>query len=160
MKQVHLRALSSALVLFGALLCAPGCATGKAELSKSIDKFGKEINELRASNAALRDRVEALEEASSDATTTTVVSEGATGGRPQLEVVRLLPQPEPAPLPEPVVDDGPRPVLHGNGNKSHVETVAEAAAKESKRTRRKHHTQAKRAARTTRSSKKQGLNRP
>ncbi len=129
MKWVHLRAFAGALTLFGVLLAgAPGCATGKAEGTRQLDKFSKEINELRAFNSALRDRVEALEEASSEAATTALAHEGATGGRPPLEVVRLLPQPEPAPLPEVVPDDGPRPVLHGDGKASHVQSAEDAAA--------------------------------
>lgn len=82
------------------LLCAlalPGCASG-GDLDKQVDQLRAEITSLRATNAALTERVDALEMKGGTLTATgpapapePVVEDK---GPPELPVVRLTPEPE------------------------------------------------------------------
>jgi hypothetical protein len=110
-----------------ALLCA-GCA-GDEATAKRIADVEREINKMRVANAALSDRLEALEEqgpaptrSEQGAETESEPADDAVADeRPTLAVVRLTPADEAAAAPvssddvvPAVEDDGMRPVIKGD----------------------------------------------
>lgn len=128
MNRIQLTAMALAVAALA------GCAPEKNATSARLDDLQREISRLKANNIALAERLDAVE-----AETPTVqedaslealgqAEEDAADQRPQLDVVRLAPEPEEALAPEkpstalgdaedPAFDDDDRPVISGAGQR-------------------------------------------
>jgi hypothetical protein len=124
-------------LLIGSVLAlsATACASNRNEMTQQLEKLQRDVKKLRASNVALQDRVEGLEEQGS----------GMGGGeeelvekrdRPQLRVVRLTPKPEQpeswsdepaAAAPAAKADDGPRVVVRADSEGGEVAPAGQTA---------------------------------
>ncbi len=128
--------LGSIVVLIGFVVLASGCSSGRVAIQKRLAELTHEVTKLRASNLALRDRVDALEARAPVARSPEGSGDDHPDGRPSLAVVRLAPE-------EPVVDeapaeaatvspeDGPRPIIRGD--EGGVEQVKEGDGANAKR---------------------------
>ncbi len=116
------------MVLVGLAVAASGCSSGRVAMQKKLTELNHEVVQLRASNLALQDRVDALETTAPAARTSEPSADDQPDGRPSLAVVRLAPDAsetdeaptEVAPSP---ADDGPRVSIQGD--ESGVEQVNE-----------------------------------
>jgi outer membrane murein-binding lipoprotein Lpp len=86
----------SSVVLSGAV----GCASGGGSFAADLDRLRSEVASLRSQNAALGERLGAVESASRAPASQAVDSQTApaVGARPRLEVVRLTPSETEEPL--------------------------------------------------------------
>lgn len=86
----------SSVVLFGAV----GCASNADSFAADLDRLRSEVASLRSQNAALGERLGAVESAARAPATEAESSQTApaAGARPRLEVVRLTPSETEEPL--------------------------------------------------------------
>ena len=85
-----------ALLIGLGLSSLAGCSATKDEISKELDHLKAEVTEIRAANAALKDRLDAMDRPSSTAKVSdSDDGDDVTGDRPQLEVVHLSPDSSP-----------------------------------------------------------------
>jgi hypothetical protein len=112
------------------LLCvANGCSSRQEALERETAALRRELSQLRATGAAMQDRLDMLEEAGTSRADNGDESEAdesaAPADRPKLDVVHLAPtdakasEGDPAAPPEGVLDgaaleEGPRPVITGD----------------------------------------------
>ncbi len=129
--------LGSALV---ALALLSGCGEARDATSKELSALTAEISKLRAEQAAIAGRLEALERSKAPAPTPAaaadpkppaaapepVAARSLDGDRPSLDVVKLGPVPSEAD--GDADDDGPRTVLRSGANGIIVEETGSAAA--------------------------------
>ncbi len=103
----------------GLALCSFGCASSKDEVAKQLEEIKREMTTLRASNAALKDRLDMIESTPSAAHVDGKRPGEATGDRPFLEVVHLAPLEEAEAdtpvLVAPANDDEPAMDIVGDG---------------------------------------------
>jgi hypothetical protein len=99
-------------------LALVGCSNGREELTRELNQLQRELARVRASNSALQDRVEALEQRRER--TAEASDEPDKDDRPALEVVRIEPDSAKPSPEEPVSDEDDRPVIR-NGFRGRVE---------------------------------------
>jgi len=126
MNRIELTAMALALAALA------GCAPERDATSARLDDFQREISRLKATNIALSERLDAVESqapaAQEDASLEALGQDAetqATEARPQLDVVRLAPEPDETPpeqpstalgdAEDPAHDDDDRPVISGAG---------------------------------------------
>jgi TolA-binding protein len=95
-----------------------GCSGGSNAMQKQLDEMKGQVTRLRASNLALQDRLDGLEEQSNTrASREEIEGSQEADDRPVLEVVRVAPPAEPAEqevvAQAPVADDD-RPMIKRN----------------------------------------------
>jgi hypothetical protein len=120
-----MHSVSMGSVCLALVAALAGCA-GDDAAAKRLGELEREVQKLRATNVALDDRVEALEERGAGTATADdgEAAPAAADDRPALAVVRLAPEPEigapEAPQPgaatvaAPEDNDGMRPVIRGD----------------------------------------------
>jgi outer membrane murein-binding lipoprotein Lpp len=112
------------------MMLLAGCSGGSDAMQKQLDEMKDQVTRLRASNLALQDRVDGLEEqATVQAARDEIPGAAEADDRPQLEVVRVVPpsEPEQAALePSAPVDDH-RPMIKRNA-RGEIEVMDEKDA--------------------------------
>ena len=74
-------------------LAAGGCSTGKEVFEQKLNDIKRDLSQVRASNLALQDRIDALEDSGKATEADALEAEAEqAGGRPNLEVVHLMPE--------------------------------------------------------------------
>ncbi len=122
---------SIANILFlGFALGTVGCSPTKDVVTKQLEDVKREMTSLRATQAALTDRLDLLETSPKPVAVATDTESPVSSDRPSLEVVHLSPDEEPSEPPAvvaPPIDDSPPMVIVGD--EQGVEQVdTEAAA--------------------------------
>jgi outer membrane murein-binding lipoprotein Lpp len=124
------------VVLIGLAAVVSGCSSGRVAMQKKLTELNHQVTQLRASNLALQDRVDALESKAPVARSSESSADEQPDGRPSLAVVRLAPEGNEtdeaateAAAPPP--DDGPRPSI--KGDETGVEQVIEGDGADAKR---------------------------
>ena len=99
-----------------------GCAGGKDAADKELAELRTTLTKLRADQAVMSERLDALEVGRTGraAGGGVVPASGVVGGRPDLDVVRLAPEPG-----ETTDGDGPRPVIRALGRAGSIENVSQ-----------------------------------
>jgi hypothetical protein len=108
------------LTFMALTLTTLGCSASKDEIAKQLEEMKQEVTAIRASNSALRDRLDALEEMPSSTSVGREAAAEEGNDRPSLEVVHLTPEEDLEPAATVVAPIDNRPAVDIVGDKNGV----------------------------------------